>query len=390
MISFDEAVRLVNGVARPLGSERVPIGRAAGRILSAPVVAKVDSPPCDVSAMDGYAVRDADLPGDLQIAGDSYAGAGFEGVLGAKACVRIFTGAPVPEGADRVVIQELVTRKGKTACIPPAPGAERHIRMRGSDFRAGQELLRTGEALTPRALVAAAGGDAADVEVWRRPRLAVLATGDELVAPGDAHGRPHKIPDSVSCGVSALAEQWGGETVSIGRMGDDPQALQRTAGEALERADLLVVTGGASVGERDLAKAALEPHHLELIFSRVAMKPGKPAWLGRARDRLVLGLPGNPTSAMVTARVLLAPLLAGLGGRSGALGWREIRLAAPLPACGDRETFVRARRTPEGAVPVSNQHSSAQGALVQADLLLRMRPHDPARHAGWMVEVLEF
>lgn len=390
MISFDEAVRRMSEVSHPLGSESVPIERAAGRVLSAPVIARLDSPPCHVSAMDGYAVRNADLPGTLRVVGESYAGAGFEGGIGEGGCVRIFTGAPVPEGADRVIIQEIVTCEADWASVPGESGPERHVRLRGSDFCAGQELLQPGETLTPRALVAAAGADAAEVEVWRRPRLTVLATGDELVKPGEAHGRLGKIPESVSYGAVALAEQWGGETVAIRRVGDDLPALQRAADQALGQADLVVVTGGASVGERDFAKPMFEPHGLELVFSKIAIKPGKPVWLGRACGRLVLGLPGNPTSAMVTARLLLAPLVARLCGRSGVLDWGEVRLAGPLPRCGDRETFVRARRTPEGAAPISNQDSSAQRALAEADLLLRMRPNDPPRNAGDSIEGLSF
>lgn len=390
MIPFEEAVSRVGEVARPLGPERVPLARAAARVLAAPVVAGVDAPPADCSAMDGYAVREADLPGTLRVIGESFAGSGFGGAVEPGSCVRIFTGAPVPKGADRVVIQEVVERRRDEAIIPPPSGDARHIRVRGSDFRAGQELLLAGDLLTPRALVAAAGADVADVEVWRRPRLVVLATGDELVPPGKARGRPGAVPESVSFGVAALAEQWGGETVASRGLRDDLPGLRHAAGQALEVADVVVVTGGASVGERDLAKAMFEPHGLELIFSKVAIKPGKPVWFGRAQERLVLGLPGNPTSAMVTARLLLAPLVAGLSGRAGALEWNDVPLGAELPGCGDRETFVRARRTPAGAVPIGNQDSSAQRALTEADMLLRMRPHDPARAAGELAQALAF
>jgi molybdopterin molybdotransferase len=166
--------------------------------------------------------------------------------------------------------------------------------------------------------------------------------------------------------------------------------MARAAGEALAQADLIVVTGGASVGEKDHAKAMFEAHGLDLIFSKVAIKPGKPVWLGCAGGRLVLGLPGNPTSAMVTARLLLAPLVAGLAGRTGALRWRPLPLGAPLPACGDRETFHRARLLGPGAVPLANQDSSAQKALAEADLLLRSRPRDPARGIGEEIEALDF
>ena len=389
MIPFDEAVRLVADLARPLGREAVAIGEAAGRVLAAPVAAAIDSPPADVSAMDGYAVRDADLPGSLRVIGESFAGRGFALPIGPGTCVRIFTGAPVPEGADRVVIQEVVERDGENATIPE-PGTARHIRPKGSDFRAGDVLLEAGRRLDPRALVAAAGADQAEVEVWRRPTILVLGTGDELAPPGQARDRPGAIPESVSFGVAALAEQWGGQTIATRRLGDDLETMERAAGEALEQADLVVVTGGASVGEKDFAKAMFEPHGLDLVFSKVAIKPGKPVWLGRARGRVVLGLPGNPTSAMVTARLLLAPLVAGLAGRAEALDWQKVPLAESLPACGDRETFHRARHATRGAVPLTNQDSSAQKALAEADLLVRSRPNDPARVAGETVEVLAF
>jgi molybdopterin molybdotransferase len=390
MIAFDEAVRRVTEAARPLGRESVPLAEAAGRALAAPVAAGIDSPPADCSAMDGYAVREADLPGALRVIGESFAGGGFDGALEPGTCVRIFTGAPVPAGADRVVIQEAAVREGDSVTIAGLAGPARHIRRHGSDFRVGDVLLEAGRRLDPRALVAAAAADVAEVETWRRPSVLVLGTGDELVPPGEARRRPGAIPESVSLGLAALVEQWGGRCAGSRLIADQLPAMERAAGEALGQADLVVVTGGASVGERDYAKAMFAPHGLDLIFSKVAMKPGMPVWLGRAGGRLVLGLPGNPTSAMVTARLLLAPLVAGLAGRSGALEWRSLPLEAPLPACGDRETFHRARLTEAGAAPLANQDSGAQKTLAEADLLLRSRPNDPPRAAGREIEALDF
>lgn len=390
MICFDEAVRRVMEVARPLGRERVPIAEAAGRMLAAPVVATIDSPRSDVSAMDGYAVRDADLPGRLRQIGESFPGAGFDGRVAPGTCVRIFTGAALPEGADRIAVQEVAARDGDVVAIGDLGRAPSHVRARGSDFRAGDRLVEAGRRLDSRALVAAAAADEAEVEAWRRPGVLLLVTGDELAPPGEARNRPGAIPDSVSLGVLALARQWGGRGLGSRLLADDLPAMERAAGEALGRADLVVVTGGASVGEKDHARAMFEPHGLDLIFSKVAIKPGKPVWLGRAGSTLVLGLPGNPTSAMVTARLLLAPLVAGLAGGGGALEWRRLPLAAPLPACGDRETFHRARRLGAGAEPLGDQDSGAQKALAEADLLLRGRPGDPPRQAGEEVEALDF
>ncbi|HEU0099473.1 MAG TPA: molybdopterin molybdotransferase MoeA [Allosphingosinicella sp.] len=390
MISFDEATRRVAEAARPLGSERVPLARAAGRWLAAPVAALIDSPPSDCSAMDGYAVREEDLPGTLRLIGRSCPGSGFEGVVEPGTCVRIFTGAPVSAGADRVVIQEAAVGQGESVAMAGAPGPARFIRPRGSDFRAGERLLEAGRRLDPRALVAAAAADVAEVECWRRPSVRLLGTGDELAPPGEARSRGGAIPDSLSLGLAAFVGQWGGRIDGSRLVADDLATMERAAGEALEQADLVVVTGGASVGERDFARRMFEPHGLELVFSKVAMKPGKPVWLGRAAGRLVLGLPGNPTSAMVTARLLLAPLVAGLAGRGGEPGWRRLALVGPLPACDDRETFHRARRVKEGAVPLANQDSGAQKALAEADLLIRSRPNDPPLEAGEEIDALDF
>lgn len=339
--------------------------------------------------MDGFAVRQADLPGKLRVVGESFAGDELPHRLEPGCTVRIFTGAPMPMYADRVVIQEEVALEGDWAIIPAAAGS-RHVRARGSDFELGDEVLAAGQLLTPRAMVAAAAADCANAEVWRRPQIVILATGDELHPPGESAVLPGKIPESVSYGVSALAEQWGGEVIATCRLRDDLRSMELAAGEVLQLADLVVVTGGASVGEKDLAKAMFEPHGLELVFSKVAIKPGKPVWLGRAAGRLVLGLPGNPMSAMVTARVLLVPLLAGLCGRSGALKWESVRLAGAVPECGQRETLVRARRTALGALPMMSQYSSAQRALVEADLLLRCRPLDGARRPGEVMDGLAF
>jgi molybdopterin molybdotransferase len=393
VIGFDGAVVRVAAAAQPLGRERVPLDEAHGRILAQEVRARIDGPRADVSAMDGYAVRDADLeavPARLRVAGESFPGRNFGGTVGAGECVRIFTGGAVPAGADRVVIQEEVTREGDAACFAGPPGEARWIRRRGLDFAAGDLVLAPGRRLDARALVAAAGADLGEVEVFARPRVVLLATGDELVPPGEAAASAEAVPESASAGVAALIADWGGAVIARRRLPDDLDALHRAAAEALESADLVVVTGGASVGERDFAKAMFEG--LELAFDKVAMKPGKPVWLGRAGGTLALGLPGNPTSALVTARLLLAPLLLGLSGGAPAeaLRWRRAPLAAGLGPCIGREEFVRAAYDGESARPFSNQDSSAQKTLADAALLIRRRPGAPAAAVGEMVEILEF
>lgn len=395
MISFDQAATIVSEAAQPLGKEQVAVGKAHRRVLAEPVVARVNSPPSDVSAMDGYAVREKDLlilPVRLRVIGESFAGTGFDGRAEAGCSVRIFTGAPVPRDADRVVIQEVVRRENDVAVIDVYPGPAKHIRSRGSDFREGDLLLEAGTRLGYRELVAAAGGDLAELAVWRQPTTIIIGTGDELTFPGSAAGKPGSVPESVSFGVAALAEDWGASVKGRIQLPDDLKAMKKASAQSLEQADFVVVTGGASVGEKDFAKMMFEDQGLELLFSKVAIRPGKPVWLGRAKGKLVMGLPGNPTSALVTARLLLAPLVAGLSGLDPqlALRWRKEPLLSPLSPCGDRETFVRARAFQEGIEPLSNQDSSAQKALVEADLLLRRRAGAPAASPGELVSVLNF
>jgi molybdopterin molybdotransferase len=393
MISFAGAVELIRSVAGPLGTEKVAIERAGGRVLAGAVVARIDSPRADVSAMDGYAVRAEDLrefPASLKVVGESFAGSGWHGVVETGTCARIFTGAPVPTGADRIVIQENVRREGDLAIVDEASGSENHIRRRGGDFAAGEMLLPAGRLLDERAIVAAAAADLAEVEAYRRPRVQVLSTGDELAEPGTARDRPDAVPDSVSLGIAMLADRWGGLCVGRDLLRDDLPAMEQAARAALEIADVVVVTGGASVGEKDFAKAMFAPAGLELIFSKVAIKPGKPAWLGRAGGKLVIGLPGNPTSAMVTGRLLLAPLIVGMVGRpvDSPLVWASVRLASPLPSCGARETFHRARLIGGEAHVLAFQESSAQKALAEADVLVRQPANTPGIAAGEPVEVL--
>jgi molybdopterin molybdotransferase len=393
MISFDEAVELVRSAARPLGAETVSLAGCAGRILAAPVIAQIDSPRSDVSAMDGYAVREddvANLPASLKVAGESFAGAGWSGSVAPGTCARVFTGAPVPPGADRVIIQEDVDREDDFAIISRTLGSALHIRRRGSDFRAGDELLAAGRLLDPRAVVAAAAADVAALQVYRRPRLTILSTGDELAEPGAARDRADAIPESVSFGVAALARQWGAECIGRSRLEDDLPPMQRAARAAVEQSDLVVVTGGASVGEKDFAKTMFEPLGLDLVFAKVSIKPGKPVWLGRVGEKLVMGLPGNPTSALVTARLLLAPLIAGLSGGPIAIGWRMLPLTSSLSGCGARETFHRARFIDGRAEILSFQDSSAQKTLAEADLLVRQRADSPPLMAGDLVEVVDF
>lgn len=394
MISFEEALQEVLDAALPLGTQSVPLSEAAGRVVAEPVVARLSMPRYDVSAMDGYAVRSADLcetASTLPVRGESAAGSPPGSELSRGTAMRIFTGAPVPAGADRIIVQENVEREGDLARFVRPYGPARHIRTAGSDFQEGEVLVPAGRELNWRTLTAAAAADQALLKVYRRPRVAILATGDELAAPGTAKEIPGAIPESLSYAVAAFVRAAGGELVWQTRYADDPVQLRLAAAEALAGADLVVVIGGASVGDRDHSRSmfAGKPDYL---FPKVAIKPGKPVWLARIGGKLVLGLPGNPTSALVTARLFLAPLLAGLGGRDAAatVVFQNWRLEAALPAAGDRETFVRARIRGGGALPLIHQDSSGQASLLEADLLLRQPPGSRDFQPGETIQGLLF
>lgn len=390
-ISLDQAWAIVAEAAVPIGAEGGALGDAAGRVLAAPVIAAFDSPRSDVSMMDGYAMQSARIGNTYDVIGTSAAGAPFDGTIVAGKAVRILTGAAVPDGADQVVIEENVTTEGDRMTIVEAPGGPTFIRHRASDFRAGDAVVAAGALLTPGALVAAAGAGADRVRVARRPRVVTIATGDELRALGEPLDARH-IPDSIEPGLTAMLGAMGAQVVGHDLLGDDLAALEKVAGRAVARADVVVVTGGASVGARDFAKAMFAPLGMELLFSRVAIRPGKPVWLGRVGTTLVMGLPGNPGSALVTARLLLAPLIAGLLGQTAPppLQWIAMPLAAPIPATGDRETFLRAIVRDGALHPVDNQDSGAQRALGEATHLIRCAPGQGPLDAGSIVSVVEF
>ena len=394
MIGFDEALSIIaDGVSR-LGIERIGLNEASGRVLAMPVVAAFESPRANVSMMDGYAVHgdEALVGAAFAVIGTSAAGGRFVGSVGPGQAVRIFTGAALPEGADRVVIQENVALDGKRMTIVEAPGAVGFVRARGSDFAAGDIVVATGSRLTPGTLVAAAGAGTGTVQVTRRPRVVTIATGDELRPVGTASDVPDRIIDSIAPGLHAMLGAMGAEVLDHRLLGDDLPKLEAVAAEAVARAELVVVTGGASVGARDHAKAMFAPLGIELLFSKVAIKPGKPVWLGRVGDTFVMGLPGNPGSALVTARLLLAPLVAGLLGqtRPSPLEWIDLPLGVPIPATSDRETFLRAALIDGKLVPVANQDSGAQRALAEANWLVRCPAGQGPLAAGAMVPALIF
>lgn len=367
--------------------EAVPLSEADGRVLTRTIVALRDQPPFEASAMDGWAVRSTDVGGGatLLIVGESAAGRGHEAPLGPGEAVRIFTGAPVPAGADRVVIQEEARHEGDRVHLGPATGGA-NIRPRGGDFRAGDMLLEPGVRLDPWRLSLAAAAGRASLPVARRPRVAILATGEELAAPGSEAG-PFQIYESGSVGLSAMIARWGGEPLRLTPAGDNEAAI--AAAVAGAEADLVVTVGGASVGDYDLVKPALAVLGLTLDVETVNIRPGKPTWFGVLGDgRLVLGLPGNPASAFVCAELFLRPLVLAFQGAAAEPAMVRARLAAPLPANGPREHWMRARLEASGVTAFADQDSSLVTVFAAADALLRRRAGAPATAAGEEVDIL--
>ncbi|MXO48774.1 molybdopterin molybdenumtransferase MoeA [Erythrobacter vulgaris] len=394
MLSFDEAIVLLAENIRPLGAETVALEQSAGRFLAEDLRARSDAPRTDVAIMDGYAVLRAAAAADdsLSVIGEARPGAPYKGRLEAGEAVRIFTGAAIPDGADCVIMQEHAVRDGKKVTFASGHGPARHIRKAASDFRAGEVLLTSGTRLNPSVLVTGSAADRARVMVARRPRVAIIATGDELTPPGEASLTDSGIPDSVSYAIAALCEQSGAEVVSRLRCGDNLSDLAKYADEAVTEADCIIVTGGASVGDHDLARPMFSETGLNLVFSKLAIKPGRPVWFGLSGSKPVLGLPGNPTSAMVTARLFLRPLLSALQGGEIAheLEFVRLNLASPLPETGNRETFVRAFWSPAGLMPIGNQQSGAQAPLATANWLIRRPAGSAAVAPETSVDALPF
>jgi molybdopterin molybdotransferase len=391
-LSVVEARQRMAAAVAPTSAETVSLDHACGRVLAENVAAVRDQPPFDASAMDGWAVRQADLApaAVLDIVGESAAGRGWAAPLAPGQTVRIFTGAPVPHGADRVVIQEEARRDGGR--LHPAPqGDRRHVRPRGADFRAGDVLLTAGDAVDPwrLSLAAAAGRDR--LEVRRRPVVAVLAGGDELAEPGTTPG-PWQIFDSNAAGLCALVRLWGGEAVRLAAVRDDDEAIK--AAVAAAQADLVVTVGGASVGDHDRVKPALAQMGLDLRVRTVAVRPGKPTWFGVLPDGgAVLGLPGNPASAFVCAELFLRPLVNAMLGCSPDPKPQTAALCGLLKPNGPREHWMRARTwtDDEGrlrAAPFDDQDSSLIRIFAQADALIMQPPGAGASEDGETVTIL--
>jgi molybdopterin molybdotransferase len=394
MISVEEARGRILAALQPLGSELVALSAALGRVLAEDVAARLTQPPAAVSAMDGYAVRGADLtriPARLRVVGQVAAGSAEPGTIGPGEAARIFTGAALPAGADTIVIQEDADREGDWVSVREATATGTYVRRAGLDFAAGELGLARGRLLTARDIGLAAAMNWPWLRVTRRPRVAILATGDEVVMPGEPIA-PGQIVSSNGLALAAFVTACGGEPLPLGVVGDDRAAIAAMA-SAARGADLLVTTGGASVGEHDLVRAALGDQGFDLDFWKIAMRPGKPLLFGRLAGTPVLGLPGNPVSALVCAAIFLRPALERLLGLPGAAAAQtRARLGASLPANDRRQDYLRARLSHEDgatiATPFPVQDSSMVSRLAWADCLIVRPPLDPPLPAGAMVEIL--
>ncbi|MEQ9144688.1 MAG: molybdopterin molybdotransferase MoeA [Parvibaculaceae bacterium] len=389
LLPVEDAIARIGKAIKPLRVEKVPVGEAAGRILSDALTARRTQPPFDGSAMDGYAVRADDaatVPCTLTVAGEAAAGTSFDRPLQAGEAVRIFTGAPVPEGADAIVIQEDTAWAGDNVTIKEAAVAGRHIRKAGIDFREGQAFFGPGHRVSAADTALIAAMNIPEVLAIQKPRIAFFATGDELVPPGETPGR-NQIVSSNNAGLAALIRELGGEPVDLGIARDTEESI-RAHGERARDADMLVTIGGASVGDHDLVQPVLKSIGLQTDFWRIAMRPGKPLMFGTLDGLPFLGLPGNPVSALVCGHLFLRAAIDALQGRPARHpATLPLTLGEDLPENDRRQDYLRAeiRTGADGgwtAHPFSRQDSSMLSSLARSHCLIVRPPHAPAAPAG--------
>jgi molybdopterin molybdotransferase len=394
LVPASQALEIVLEHAVALGEETVALHEAAGRIVSRDLAALRTQPPFPASAMDGYALRSADtkeFPARLRIAGQSAAGRPHDGSVKPGETVRIFTGGAVPDGADAVEIQENVTVEDGFAIVSREVPHGRYVRPTGLDFTKGDMLLKRGDELTPQRLALAAGMNHPRLPVFRKPVVALIATGDELVMPGE-ETPPGSIVASNVFGLAAICQAAGAQVRDFGIVADDRAALRKAFEHAVNEADVIVTTGGASVGDHDLVKPVFEEMGAKFEFEKIAMRPGKPFLFGLAgsgpRPVRILGLAGNPVSSLIAASVFVRPLLGMLGGRRPeTVRPQPAILARPLPANDEREEYMRARavRLPSGALsidPFERQDSSMMALFASANALLVRPANAPPAAAG--------
>jgi molybdopterin molybdotransferase len=398
LISVAEALDHVLAHAAPLPVEEAPLAEADGRVLAYDLKALRTQPPADVSAMDGYAVRTADVakaPARLKVVGEVPAGRPFNATIGPGEAARIFTGGFVPQGADTIVIQEHTKREGNWVEVQKPAAQGRNVRPTGLDFRAGEVLFKKGHRLTARDLALAAGMNHPLVPVYRRPKIALFATGDELVPPGTEPG-PGQIVYSNGFALAALARDEGADVADLGVVHDTLEAAITAVQDARARnADILVTTGGASVGDYDLVQKAFASEGMDLSFWKVAMRPGRPLMHGRLGAMHVLGLPGNPVSSYVCAFLFLVPLMRTMIGRADLIAPIEsASLGCDMPANDERADYLRATLKPgiDGpiATPFPIQDSSMMLPLSQANCLVIREPYAPPAKAGSECRIVKF
>lgn len=396
-LSVSEALTRILHAVTVMASEQVALADANGRILAEDVAATLTQPPFDASAMDGYAVCMSDvarLPATLEVIGEAAAGSGFSGTLGPGQAVRIFTGAPVPQGADAIVIQENTNQADGQVTVHDGTPDPNHIRPRGLDFSRGDTLLRAGDKLSARTLTLAAAMGHSHLTVRRKPRVAIIATGNELVLPGEAVGQD-QIVCSNPFGLLAMTNAAGGDGQFIGIARDDREALRAALAQTKD-ADIIVTIGGASVGDHDLVGPVFKEAGMALDFWRIKMRPGKPLLFGRLNTQRVLGLPGNPTSSLICARVYLVPLIAALLGQDPTplTEGEAATLSEALPANGPREHYMRGvieHRDGQSmhVRALSKQDSSMLTPLANADCLIIRESHAPKADVNDKVIVLK-
>ncbi len=392
MISVAEARARILAGLRPVGTEIVALSAAQGRVLAEDVRARLAHPPADVSAMDGFAVRanEALAGARLKLIGAAPAGRPFMGSVMPGEAVRIFTGSFIPQGADAVLIQENASFDDEGVSVHAACGVGQNIRRMGQDFAASAVLLAAPKRLSARDIGLAAAGNHPWLCVYRRPRIAILATGDEIVHPGEPVG-PGGVININALMLAALVQDYGAEALILPKAADDAGAIS-AAMAAARGADMVLTTGGASVGAHDLTEAGLRDAGFTLDFWKVAMRPGKPLLFGHVVGMPVLGLPGNPVSAFVCATVFAAPAIAAMQGLLAEMRLEPARLEGQLPANDAREDYVRVRLHWRDAgwlaAPLARQDSGMMQGLAQADALLRRAPHEPALAAGALVEII--
>lgn len=391
LIDVSDAIAALIDNASDLGTQTVPLEQAYGARLAAPLIANVSRPPTAVSAMDGYAVRLADVGqagARLNVVANAPAGHPTSTPIKTGQAARIFTGAPMPDGADHIIMQENTTRESDEFVIcNTADTTPRHVRAAGIDFSAGETVIASGTRIGAAELATAAAANHAELTIQRRPRIGILANGDELRPPG-SELKYGEIINSNPIGLSALIREWGGEPVDLGTAPDDLATIGKHISDAKD-IDIFVPVGGASVGDHDYMRRAFAEAGFTPVFEKIAVKPGKPTWFSASGNRRVLGLPGNPASAFVCAHLFLRALIL----RDPQLSFQTARLAAPLENNGRRETFLRANAhiNAEGQVMVlaaNSQDSSLLSPFLTANALIRRLPEAPAAEASTPVEIL--